>query len=132
MSVLKANRGESPVQFLDTARQLEVYTIRNCLKFPKRYTFFITTEIVALAQQVYDGVKSANSIYPATKDDVAKRREYFTAANCSLQCLVSQLDVVKELFGSTIEDKTWVRWMGLIADEARLIANIKKSDAQRI
>ena len=37
------------MQFLENAYNLEVYTIRQCLKFPKRYTFFITTEMARLA-----------------------------------------------------------------------------------
>ena len=49
MAVLKSNRNESQLQFLDTARELGIFTLRNCVKFPKRYTFFITTEIVRLS-----------------------------------------------------------------------------------
>lgn len=45
MSVLKSQRGESAVQFLDTARELEIYTIKTCAKFPKRYMFLITKDI---------------------------------------------------------------------------------------
>lgn len=54
MSVLKSQRGESAVQFLDTARELEIYTIKQCAKFPKRYMFLITKDIVALASAVYN------------------------------------------------------------------------------
>ena len=64
MAVLKSNRNESQLQFLDTARDLEIFTLRNCVKFPKRYTFFITTEIVRLSQSVFNNVKAANSIFP--------------------------------------------------------------------
>lgn len=40
MSVHKHDRHESQLQFIETARQLEIFTLRNCVKFPKRYTFF--------------------------------------------------------------------------------------------
>ena len=69
MSVLKSQRGESTVQFLDTARELEIYTIKTCAKFPKRYMFLITKDIVALASAVYNNAKAANSIYVTTADD---------------------------------------------------------------
>jgi len=70
MSVLKSKRGESAVQFLETARELEIYTIKQCAKFPKRFMFLITNDIVSLAKSVYNDVKSANSIYPTNSAEV--------------------------------------------------------------
>ena len=35
MSVPKFKRNESPMQFLDTARELEIYTIQRMRKFPE-------------------------------------------------------------------------------------------------
>ena len=101
MSVLKSQRGESAVQFLDTARELEIYTIKTCAKFPKRYMFLITKDIVALASAVYNNTKAANSIYVTTADDARLRREYITKANCNLQCLLSQIDIAHEFVKST-------------------------------
>ena len=90
MSVHKHDRHESQLQFIETARQLEIFTLRNCVKFPKRYTFFITTEIVRLSQSVYNNVKAANSVFPSGELEVQMRRDYLTRANCDLQCLISQ------------------------------------------
>ena len=132
MSVLKQKRDESKLQFLDTARQLEIFTLRNCVKFPKRYTFFITTEIVQLAQSVYNQVKAANSIFPSGELEINLRREYLIRANCDLQCLISQLDVAKEMFGSEIKSATWCGWMDLIEAELKLISAVKKSDKERL
>lgn len=132
MAVLKQKRGESQLQFLDTARQLEIYTLKNCVKFPKRYTFFITTEIVRLAQSVFNNVKSANSIFPSGELEVEMRREFLTKANCDLQCLISQLDVAKELFGEEVKASTWCAWMDLIETEAKLISAVKKRDKERL
>lgn len=101
MSVLKSQRGESTVQFLDTARELEIYTIKTCAKFPKRYMFLITKDIVALASAVYNNAKAANSIYVTTADDARLRREYVTKANCTLQCLLSQIDIAHEFVKTT-------------------------------
>lgn len=132
MSVLKQKRGESKMQFLETARQLEIFTLQNCVKFPKRYTFFITTEIVRLAQSVYNNVKSANSVFPSGQLEMELRREYLTRANCDLQCLISQLDVAKEMFGEQVKSTTWCTWMDLIEEEAKLISAVKKNDKARL
>jgi hypothetical protein len=40
MSVLKSQRKESSIKFLDTAYDLELHTLKCCMKLPKRYTFF--------------------------------------------------------------------------------------------
>lgn len=50
------------MQFLETARELEVYTIRQCARFQKRFMFLITNDIVALSKAVYNNVKAANSV----------------------------------------------------------------------
>lgn len=131
MPVLKSKRCESKMQFVDTARELEIYTLRYAVKFPKRYTFFITTEIVRLAQSVYNEVKSANSIFPTNAHEAELRRDCLIRANNSLQCLISQLDIAKDVFCSEVEDKVWVRWMNLIIEESKLISAVKKSDSER-
>ena len=56
MSVLKSRRGESAMQFLETARELEVYTIRQCARFSKRFMFLITKDIVTLSRTMYNEV----------------------------------------------------------------------------
>lgn len=131
MGVLKKDRGLSSVQFIDTARALEVLTLKNCLKFPKRYTFFITTEIVRLSQSVYNNVKSANSIYPTNQIEVQMRRDYFTKANCDLQALISQLGIAKEIITTEMKATIWIEWMNLIEEEAKLISAVKKNDKER-
>ena len=131
MSVLKMDRGESAVQFLETARNLEIFTLRTCAKFPKRYTFLITAEIAQLSRSIYNNVKSANSIFPTNQSEVQMRRNFFTKANCDLQCLVSQLDVAKVMFVEEVKAGTWCQWMDLIEEEAKLISAIKKIDKER-
>lgn len=131
MSVLKSKRCESGMQFVDTARELEIYTLRYAVKFPKRYTFFITTEIVRLSQAVYNEVKSANSIFPTNAHEAEMRRDCLIRANNALQCLISQLDIAKEVFCSDVEAKVWAKWMDLIIEESKLISAVKKRDHER-
>ena len=55
--VLKSQRGESSVQFIETARELVIFTRKCCLKMPKRYTFFGEQTICNLADDVYNHVR---------------------------------------------------------------------------
>lgn len=46
MSVPKHKRHESYVEFLSNAYEILSFTIKQCVKFPKRYTFFLSNYIV--------------------------------------------------------------------------------------
>ena len=42
MSVVRSKRGVSEMEFLNTARQLELFTMRKCKNaIPKSYTFYL-------------------------------------------------------------------------------------------
>ena len=52
VSVIKSKRSQSSAQFLETAQQIQIYTLRQCVKFPKRYTILlIRVELVAPLSQ---------------------------------------------------------------------------------
>ena len=99
MSVIKSKRSTSDMEFLATARKLEIYTIQKCVNFPKRYTFYVSQPLAAAATRIYEDVKRANSIYPLNQHEVQIRRDYFLHANAELQSMISQLEVAQELFG---------------------------------
>lgn len=61
MAVYKSKRGESSVQFIETARQLEAHTLACCMKAPKRYSFLLTQRIMDTASEVHDHVRRGNS-----------------------------------------------------------------------
>ena len=69
MSVYKSKRGESSVQFIETARQLEAHTFACCMKAPKRYERFLTGRIMELSSEVHDRVRAANNIWPTNRHD---------------------------------------------------------------
>lgn len=64
MSVIKAMRGESSMQFIETARRLELHAFSVCTKAPKRYAPLLTNRIFELASTVHEEVRAANNIYP--------------------------------------------------------------------
>jgi hypothetical protein len=136
MSVYKSKRTESAAQFVETARQLEIHTLAQCLKVPKRYTFFLSTEIMRLASEVYNHAKSANSIFPSNQHEVQMRRDKLTEANNSLQCLIGKLGLLADVLKKNPNsfkglDNALEVWGNLISEEAKLIAGVKRSDKAR-
>lgn len=134
MAVYKALRGESTVQFVETARKLAIHTRKYCLKMPKRYTFFGVQELVALADAVYNEVKMANSIYPTNAHEAQMRRDHLTEANATLQAFIGQLSIMAELLKAN--NPSWLffaldEWGNLINEEAKLISATKKADKKR-
>lgn len=139
MSVPAYRRNESAVQYLDTARELEIYTLRYCAKFPKRFMFLITKHIVEISQEIYDLAKSANSIYPLTKSDEELRLTCLTKAICAVEELASQLEIAHELIThletgigqksntQPIKPKIWEDWAALMTSELRLLKSVRKS-----
>ena len=80
MSVIKAFRQESKIQFIDTARELVVHTLTYCKKFPKSAMFLMTKDIADLAKNIYIQVVSANVIFPNSKTDIEERKKHFDQA----------------------------------------------------
>ena len=129
MSVKKNLRGLSGVQFLDTALELQTYTIRTCVKFPKRYTFYISNNIVQSATNIHAFVKRGNSIFPTNADDARLRHEQFVFAVAELQNLISQINIAYDTF--PIKENKIVKWMELIKTEITLVKSVIKKDKER-
>ena len=130
MSVLKSQRKESSIKFLDTAYDLELHTLKCCMKLPKRYTFFIGTELSRLASEVHNHCKMANSIYPMNEHEAQMRRDHLIEANNCLQALIGKCSVVMELQHG-LSEHALEHWADLMIDEGCLIAGAKKSDKAR-
>ena len=99
MAVIRSKRSTSSLEFLANARQLEIYTIQKCTKFPKRYTFYLSQPLANAAARVYEATKKANSLYPTNQHEAQLRRDELLRANGELQNMVSQLEIAQELFG---------------------------------
>lgn len=129
MSVIRSARSVSEVQFLHTARELQIYTIQKCVGFPKRYTFYVSQPLAAVATRIYEDVKRGNSIYPANQHEVQLRRDYFLQALAELQNLISQVEVAYELF--RFDANIMEHWMELVDTEMKLVKALLKSDKSR-
>ena len=136
MSVYKSKRGESAVQFIEIARKLEEHTLTQCLKVPKRYTFLLTQEIMRLVTAVYNGVISANSVFPTNQHEAQLRRDYLIAANASLQSLDRQLGLLAGVLYKNPEnfkgfESAFTTWGELVNEETKLISGIRRADRAR-
>lgn len=129
MSVPKSRRGESEMEFIYNARQLQLYTIRKCVGFPKRYTFYISQPLVNDSKRIHDDVKMANSIFPSNAHEAQIRRDYLLKAYAELHGMVSQLEVARELIG--IDGRVMSYWMNLISSEIHLVQAVIRRDAER-
>lgn len=129
MSVIKSKRSVSGVQFLDTAKELQIFTMRTCSKFPKHYNPILNWKIIDKAVAVYDYVVEGNAIFPSNEKEYEWRREHFISAGKTLRSLIAQINIAYETF--PIADKTITKWMELINREIALIKNVIKADKER-
>ena len=136
MSVIKSKRGESPMQFIETARKLEVHTFSVVTKAPKRYGPYLLYKLMALATTVHDEVRAANNIYPRNQHEAQMRRDCLIRANIALQNLSPKLTLLYDAILQNPEKCQWSdhamqEFGGYIKEEAKLIAKVKKADSER-
>ena len=129
MSVINSQRNTSEMEFIANARKLQIFTVRKCVSFPKRYTFYVSQPIANSATRIYEDVRRANSIYPLNQHEAQMRRDCFLRANAELYSLISQIEVAQELFG--IEMGVMQNWLDIIDFEIRLVKAVMKSDRER-
>ena len=130
MSVVRSKRSESQIEFLYTARKLQVYTVQKCVNaIPKRYTFYLGTGLAESAASIYRNVKRGNSVYPTNQHEVQVRRDYFMRAYAELQSLISQIEVAYEIV--KFDEKILHEWASLIDSEMKLVQAVIKKDRER-
>ena len=129
ISVINSKRKLSGVQFLDTAILLQIYTIKQCAKFPRKYTFYVTQDIAKLANSICDHAKEANSIYPTNLHEVQMRRDHLLNAYTQTQALSTKIDSAQEFF--PISGGVVTEWTDLIDTELKVLQGIMKSDRRR-
>ena len=130
MSVKVADRKESHVQFITTAGELLKHTTSNCLKFPKRMTFYCSIKLVDTAQNIYRDLIYANSLYLFTDEHAKKRKELFEKSLGYLDFLSSMLNI-EIVYVPNTKETVWSKWTKLIDREKDLIKAVMKSDEKR-
>ena len=136
MSVPKSQRGESSMQFIQTARELKQHTLTVVKKCPKRLQFFLLAPIYEEAREVLHSVKAANNTFVHNAHEAQIRADYLGRANVVLQNLTDDLE---DLYEELINDEERYKWVAnamqkhgeLISAEAKLIGKVRKSDKER-
>lgn len=132
MSVLVKDRGESVMEFMNTAFELEKFTIQACHRenvIPKRYRLSKGMDLMRSANIIGNNVVYANSIFPKTREEHKMRAKYQRSAIREIQIMLKDLRLVSEIL--PIKDTTLEEWTGLLLKEEGSIKSWMRSDAKR-
>ena len=139
MSVYKSKRSTSAIQYVENARQLQVFTIKNCVKFPKRYTYIVVQKIANLVEDIDTHVRVAESMMPTNLHEAQLKRDELTYTFGLLNSLDDKLQLMYDIVSDNPNFKTEFKWLPnamlewgrLIQKERDLITGVKKADRKR-
>lgn len=140
MSVRANERGESKMEFLNSAFELEKYTMQICHRetaIPKRYRLTIGKSLMDSAKIIHNCVIYANSIYPNKDNDTPEiykakvdlRRQYQEKAIREIQIMMKDLRLAYEVL--QIKATVFDPWTGLLLKEEKAIKGWRISDKKR-
>ena len=130
-------RHESPVQFIQTMRELMAHTIRYMGRMPKSERFTWTLPLIELCRNTLHSLVEANSL------DVLEYREERKSV---FSKAIGKMDALEEELSALAFDPAWfalvngdskdcypfVRWGELIDSERRLLRKVMASDENRV
>ena len=108
MSVLKAQRSVSKMEFVNCAGEIYDETINFLTRLSARYSRLIAEPIAKLAGEVEDHAEKANSIYPSDDQRRALRKAHLLEARAPLMALDTgkakeKLDKMAQRLGDLID-----------------------------
>lgn len=119
MSILKNKIKNSSMEFLFGGRELQAFTIKKCVNFPKKYRPYLGQELIKISANINEKLVCANTIHPNNEFEKCKKIEFFADAIAYLNCLVEQLEIANELL--YINKKDLQKWGFIITEEIELI-----------
>lgn len=132
MSVLARNRSTSAMEFLNTAHELEKFTIEACHRenvIPKRYRLSKGKDLMESAKIVNNNVIYANSVFPRTKAEYQRRIKFQKRAIMEIQIMLKDLRLLSEIL--PISDSIMEKWTGYLINEEGYIKAWMQSDKGR-
>lgn len=132
MSVLARNRSTSEMEFLNTAHELEKFTIEACHRenvIPKRYRLSKGKDLMESAKIVNNNVIYANSVFPRTKAEYQRRIKFQKRAIMEIQIMLKDLRLLSEIL--PISDSLLEKWTGYLINEEGYIKAWMQSDKGR-
>lgn len=132
MSVLARNRSTSAMEFLNTAHELEKFTIEACHRenvIPKRYRLSKGKDLMESAKIVNNNVIYANSVFPRTKAEYQRRIKFQKRAIMEIQIMLKDLRLLSEIL--PISDSVLEKWTGYLINEEGYMKAWMQSDKGR-
>ena len=132
MSVLAGKRAESKMEFLNTAHELELQTIRMTMRenaIPKRYRYVLGRPLTDAARTLNQYITYANGIFPTKKAEYEVRRKYQKRAMLEVQNMLELMRITTELI--PIKNTVLEEWVKLATLEENLLRKWMQADRQR-
>lgn len=133
-NVYKRFRGETEIQFIMTALELQAEITKYVLRekiIPKKWRLIIGLPLINKIDEMVDNITYANSIYPKTKEELEKRKEYQQKAIAN--CYQVQNKIIKmEKCIDSVTIKTLDNIIDLLCKELQLLKAWRKSDKIKI
>lgn len=117
---------------MNTAHELEKFTILAVKQIPKTYTFTLKVPLCESARKINQYIRYANSIYPVrNRDDFETlkemRRNYQRLARIELENFFELLRITSEI----VPLKSLETWVGYAVREIDLLKSWVESDKSR-
>ena len=132
MSVLAGKRAESKMEFLNTAHELELQTIRMTMRentIPKRYRYVLGRPLTDSARTLKQYIVNAKGIFPTKKAEYEVRRKYQKRAMLEVQNMLELMRITTELI--PIKNTVLEEWVKLATLEENLLRKWIQADRQR-
>ena len=127
-SVHRNERDDSDMQFVQTARDLQIYVLKTVRHFPKSYTFYLGLPLAESARKIHSCVKRANSINPTNQHEAQMRIDQLLYARAEIHNMIAQVEVAAEVMTEKFNKK---EWMSYLYAEIPLVNGVIKSDRAR-
>lgn len=143
MAIPKSKRTTTPLSVLVEADTLACYTIQICTderRFPKRYRWCLTQQIIDAAIQAKMHIAKANSVYVSDRESATLRRTYQQRAIADIAALSAAMDTAFKLFSglrhidTTSKTKKRINiatWTAQLDKVKSLLLAWKKSDTEK-
>lgn len=126
------DRKESTAEFLNTAHELEILTIKISMRenaIPKRYRYTLGQPLMTSARTLNQYITYANGIYPHTQEEYQQRRKYQIRAAVEMKNLWELMRIASELL--PIKDTVLTEWAQKAYLEENVLRKWMQADKQR-
>ena len=133
MSVPKWKRKESPVAFLDNAREILVLTYRMAKKLPKSATFYFSLDLFSYAKKAYEFISIANATDNRSEEGRSIRKQKFSEAIGEYESMDMLAGLAYEaITEKKFTDKELAELGTRIDTERKLLKGVMSSDDKKL